>query len=62
MQASLSFLCLRNYIQLELNAKNAANAQRSALKMDISVATKLPTNNLDEANEKLRRLQELKVE
>ena len=49
-----------HYRQLEINSKSAANAQRNALKMDVSVATKLPTNNSDEANEKLRRLQELK--
>ena len=49
-----------HYKKLELSSKSAQSAQQKSIKSDISVATKMPTNNLDEANEKLNKLQELR--
>ena len=55
------------YKQLEVSSKRAAeaqarlfNAQRSTAKMDLSTALKMPTNDIDEVNAKLKRLQDIK--
>ncbi|MFA6728473.1 MAG: hypothetical protein WCS17_09715, partial [Prevotella sp.] len=45
-----------HYRELEKSSRLAFAAQSSGLKMDLSSAMKMPTNNLDEANEKLERL------
>jgi hypothetical protein len=57
-----------HYKQLEISSKRALqaqtkalNEQRNAMKMDISTASKMPTNNLDEVNAKLKRLQDIKA-
>src|SRR5574344_1363431 len=57
-----------HYKQLESSSKialqaqtKALNEQRNAMKMDISTASKMPTNNLDEVNAKLKRLQDIKA-
>ena len=56
-----------HYKQLEISSRRAAEAQaesvnkaRSALKMDISTVSKMPTNNINDINNKLNKLQELK--
>lgn len=56
-----------HYKQLEINSRKAAQAQatlfkeqRSAMTSQLSVVSKMPTNNIEEINEKLRRLQQIK--
>ena len=66
-RANLSLLN-QEYEKLELSAKKAQAAQdklfreqRNVMKMDISTAVKMPTNNLDEVTAKLKKLQEIKA-
>src|SRR5574344_554747 len=56
-----------HYRQLEISSKRAAeaqskifNRQRADAKMDLSSALKMPTNDIDEVNAKLKRLQDIK--
>jgi tetrahydromethanopterin S-methyltransferase subunit G len=56
-----------HYRQLEVSSKRAAeaqskifNRQRADAKMDLSSALKMPTNDIDEVNAKLKRLQDIK--
>ena len=56
-----------HYKQLEISSKRAAAAQatlfkeqRGSLTSDVSTVSRMPTNNIDEVNEKLKRLQDLR--
>ena len=56
-----------HYRQLEISSKRAAeaqakifNRQRADAKMDLSSSLKMPTNDIDEVNAKLKRLQDIK--